>query len=90
MTIDVQERIVLFIFLLFTAFAAATSPADTTRCFQSQTTVGKTVQPQKYLISVNDSIHDDTLYQNVSEEGYPLSYSGRLKLKPALIKNTEL
>lgn len=79
MKIDMRKRMVLFILLLFTVFAAAASPADTTRCFQSQTITGNTVQTKKYIINTDDSIPNDTLYQNISEEGYPLSYFRKIQ-----------
>jgi len=54
-------------------------PVDSIRYFRSASINGNVATIKKYRIDFNDTIPNDTLYQNLSNEGYPLSYFRKIK-----------
>ncbi|TYR37757.1 hypothetical protein FXV77_00225 [Sphingobacterium phlebotomi] len=70
-----RNRIKLYFLLsVFVLLTSAFFPVDRIRYFLSPSIRGDITTVKKYPVNFNDTIPNDTLYQNLSKEGYPLSY----------------
>lgn len=69
-----RSKMILFILPVFLILISAFFSVDIIRYSFAPSIEGEPISVRKYQINFLDTIPNDTLYQNVSKEGYPLSY----------------
>lgn len=70
---------VFFVLILLVLAVSAFRSDQPTRYFLYPTVALKPASVQSFTFGFNDELSDDTLFQNRSKEGYPVSYYRRLK-----------